>query len=111
MPGLFPIYLKLTARRCLVVGAGNIAESKIVSMVEAEAEGVLLNNQAKVSRRIKALEVEDKDEDIIVEEEDPMDMEPIGMSNVITAIILDTTPPIVDPKLMNKPMLQRHHMM
>ena len=89
-----------------------IKENLPPTVVEAEAEDVvLLNNQAKVSRRIKALEVEDEDEDITVVEEDPMDMEPIGMSNVITAIILDTTPSIVDPKLMNKPMLQRHHMM
>ena len=80
------------------------------TVVEAEAEGVvLLNNQAKVSRRIKALE--DEDEEVTEVEEDPMDKGPIGMSNVITAIILDTTPPIVGSNLMNKPMLQRHHMM
>ena len=79
-------------------------------MVEAEAKGVvLLNSQAKVSRRIKALE--DEDEEVTEVEEDPMDMEPIGMSNVLTAIILNTMPPIVGSKLMNKPMLQRHHMM
>ena len=79
-------------------------------VVEAEAEGmVLLNNQAKVSMRIKALEFED--EEVIEVEEDPMDMDPIGISNVLTAIILDTMPSIVDPKLINKPMLQRHHMM
>ena len=35
---LFPIYLKLTARRCLVVGAGSIAESKIQSLLDAEAD-------------------------------------------------------------------------
>lgn len=38
MPGLFPIFLKLAARRCLVVGAGTIAEGKIEAMVEAEAD-------------------------------------------------------------------------
>ncbi|SEC60049.1 precorrin-2 dehydrogenase/sirohydrochlorin ferrochelatase family protein [Terriglobus roseus] len=35
---LFPIFLKLTARRCLVVGAGSIAESKIQSLLDADAD-------------------------------------------------------------------------
>jgi precorrin-2 dehydrogenase/sirohydrochlorin ferrochelatase len=34
---LFPIFLKLTARPCLVIGAGNLAESKIQSLRAAEA--------------------------------------------------------------------------
>lgn len=34
---LFPIFLKLTARPCIVVGAGNLAESKIESIRAAEA--------------------------------------------------------------------------
>jgi siroheme synthase-like protein len=34
---LFPIFLKLEGRRCLVVGAGKIGESKIGSLVEAGA--------------------------------------------------------------------------
>ena len=34
---LFPIFLKLAARPCVVVGAGNIAESKIESLLTAEA--------------------------------------------------------------------------
>jgi precorrin-2 dehydrogenase/sirohydrochlorin ferrochelatase len=36
-PKLFPMFLKLTARPCLVVGAGHIAESKIASLLEADA--------------------------------------------------------------------------
>ena len=32
---LFPMFLKLSARPCLVVGAGIVAESKIASLVEA----------------------------------------------------------------------------
>jgi uroporphyrin-III C-methyltransferase/precorrin-2 dehydrogenase/sirohydrochlorin ferrochelatase len=34
---LFPIFLKLAGRRCLVVGAGKIAEGKIASLLTAEA--------------------------------------------------------------------------
>src|ERR1700759_381420 len=35
---LFPMFLKLTARPCVVVGAGAIAESKIESLLAAEAQ-------------------------------------------------------------------------
>jgi precorrin-2 dehydrogenase/sirohydrochlorin ferrochelatase len=34
---LFPVFLKLTARPCIVIGAGNLAESKIESLRAAEA--------------------------------------------------------------------------
>lgn len=34
---LFPLFLKLAGRPCVVVGAGNIAESKIESLLAAEA--------------------------------------------------------------------------
>ena len=34
---LFPIFLKLTARPCIVIGAGNLAESKIESLHDANA--------------------------------------------------------------------------
>jgi precorrin-2 dehydrogenase / sirohydrochlorin ferrochelatase len=34
---LFPMFVKLTGRPCLAVGAGTIGESKIASLVEAEA--------------------------------------------------------------------------
>jgi len=34
---LFPIFLKLTARPCIVIGAGHLAESKIESLRAAEA--------------------------------------------------------------------------
>jgi len=34
---LFPIFLKLTGRPCVVIGAGHLAESKIESLLTAEA--------------------------------------------------------------------------
>src|SRR5678815_204482 len=34
---LFPIFLKLTGRRCVVIGAGHLAESKIASLRAADA--------------------------------------------------------------------------
>lgn len=34
---LFPIFLKLAAKPCVVIGAGNIAESKIESLLQSEA--------------------------------------------------------------------------
>jgi precorrin-2 dehydrogenase / sirohydrochlorin ferrochelatase len=37
-PKLFPMFLKLSGRPCVVVGAGAIAESKIASLLEAEAK-------------------------------------------------------------------------
>lgn len=37
MSSLFPLFLKLEGRRCLVVGAGNIAEGKIAGLLETGA--------------------------------------------------------------------------
>lgn len=36
MQSLFPLFLKLAGRRCLVVGAGEIGESKIASLLDAK---------------------------------------------------------------------------
>jgi precorrin-2 dehydrogenase/sirohydrochlorin ferrochelatase len=43
---LFPIFLKLTARPCLVVGAGNLAESKIESLQAANGKVTVIAPQA-----------------------------------------------------------------
>ena len=37
-PALFPIYLKLSGRACVVVGGGSVAEGKIKSLLEAGAK-------------------------------------------------------------------------
>src|ERR1700722_12399403 len=47
---LFPIFLKIAARRCVVVGAGNLAESKIESLQAAHAKVTVI--APKASRRI-----------------------------------------------------------
>ena len=47
---LFPIFLKLAARPCVVVGAGNLAESKIESLQAAHAKVTVI--APKANRRI-----------------------------------------------------------
>jgi precorrin-2 dehydrogenase/sirohydrochlorin ferrochelatase len=44
---LFPIFLKLTGRRCLVIGAGNLAESKIESLKAANADVTVIAPEAR----------------------------------------------------------------
>jgi len=46
MSALFPIFLKLRGRRCLVVGAGTIAEPKIASLLDADATVKVVAPQA-----------------------------------------------------------------
>ena len=43
---LFPIFLKLTGRRCVVVGAGHLAESKIASLRAADAAVTVIAPEA-----------------------------------------------------------------
>jgi precorrin-2 dehydrogenase/sirohydrochlorin ferrochelatase len=43
---LFPMFLKLEGRRCLVVGAGSIAESKIAGLVDTGSEVVVVAPEA-----------------------------------------------------------------
>lgn len=47
------MFLKLTARRCVVVGAGAIAEGKIESLLAAEAQVLVIAPEA--SARVRAL--------------------------------------------------------
>ena len=44
---LFPIFLKLTARPCLVIGAGNLAESKIEALRAANAAVTVIAPHAR----------------------------------------------------------------
>jgi precorrin-2 dehydrogenase/sirohydrochlorin ferrochelatase len=39
---LFPIFLKLSGRRCVVVGGGVVGEGKVASLLDAEAETVVV---------------------------------------------------------------------
>ena len=50
---LFPIFLKLTARPCTVIGAGKLAESKIESLLAANARVTVIAPRANA--RITAL--------------------------------------------------------
>jgi precorrin-2 dehydrogenase/sirohydrochlorin ferrochelatase len=43
---LFPMFLKLSAKPCVVVGAGTIAESKIESLLVAEAKVTVISPEA-----------------------------------------------------------------
>lgn len=50
---LFPLFLKLTARPCVVIGAGHLAESKIESLQAANAKITVIAPEA--SERIQSL--------------------------------------------------------
>jgi precorrin-2 dehydrogenase / sirohydrochlorin ferrochelatase len=50
---LFPIFLKLAARPCVVIGAGNLAESKIESLQAANAQITVIAPEA--NERIQSL--------------------------------------------------------
>jgi precorrin-2 dehydrogenase/sirohydrochlorin ferrochelatase len=43
---LFPMFLRLAGRRCVVVGAGALAESKIASLLDAGADVVVIAPEA-----------------------------------------------------------------
>ena len=48
---LFPMFLKMAGRSCLVVGAGAIAESKIASLLEAGGRVWVIAPEATVQVR------------------------------------------------------------
>src|SRR6185437_7704266 len=50
---LFPIFLKLTGRPCTVIGGGNLAESKIESLLTANGRVTVIAPEANA--RISAL--------------------------------------------------------
>jgi precorrin-2 dehydrogenase/sirohydrochlorin ferrochelatase len=57
---LFPIFLKLTGRPCLVIGAGNLAESKIESLRAAQGKVTVIAPEAspKILDLVAAGEIE-----------------------------------------------------
>lgn len=46
MTNLFPMFLKLEGRRCLLVGAGTVAEGKLVSLLAAGADVLVVAPKA-----------------------------------------------------------------
>ena len=58
-PNLFPLFLKLAGRACLVVGAGAIAESKIESLLRAGARVTVVAPEAtdRVQRWARAKQI------------------------------------------------------
>ncbi|HLI62227.1 MAG TPA: bifunctional precorrin-2 dehydrogenase/sirohydrochlorin ferrochelatase [Terriglobales bacterium] len=52
--GLFPIFLKLKGRRCLVVGAGKIAQAKAAGLLRSQASVVVVGPEATQWIRTKA---------------------------------------------------------
>ena len=56
---LFPIFLKLTGRPCIVIGAGNLAESKIESLRAADAQVTVIapHASAKIAEMAASGEV------------------------------------------------------
>ncbi len=48
---LFPVFLKMAARPCIVIGAGNLAESKIESLQAAHAKVKVIAPAARSAHR------------------------------------------------------------
>lgn len=55
MANLFPIFLKLEGRECLVVGAGPVAEQKLASLIQAGANIHVVAPEATETVRRRAL--------------------------------------------------------
>src|SRR6201993_371707 len=52
---LFPIFLKLTARPCIVIGAGHLAESQLESLRAADARIPVIATHASLAIREQAI--------------------------------------------------------
>lgn len=53
MAHLYPIFLNLTGKRCLVIGGGKVAERKIETLLEYDAQVIVVSPESSV--RIKEL--------------------------------------------------------
>jgi precorrin-2 dehydrogenase / sirohydrochlorin ferrochelatase len=73
MSGLFPMFLKLEGKRCLVVGAGKVGEPKIGGLIDTGARVHVIALRAsemvqgwahagKISLELRAFDVDDLDE-------------------------------------------------
>ena len=51
MNAYYPAFINLTARRCLVVGGGQVAERKIISLIKAGGDVIVVS--PKITDRIK----------------------------------------------------------
>lgn len=80
---LFPIFMKLTKRRCLVVGAGKTAEEKIPTLLRCGASVIVVAPAA--SRTIKAWAADDK---IVWQQRrfEPSDLDRIFLAVVATPL-------------------------
>jgi precorrin-2 dehydrogenase / sirohydrochlorin ferrochelatase len=81
---LFPAFLKIEGRRCLVVGAGPVAEEKIVGLLEARAEITVVAPES--TARIQQLAASKKIK------YQPRKFRPADLRNIFLAVAATSSP-------------------